>query len=93
MDNDLVAKAAVLAPDTVLRNLAAASRGAELQARPVVRLRLSSGHIEEGRLLRVGSDRTDEVVVLGCPPHRHELPREAVYLRMRDVVSAGWRIL
>lgn len=89
MDKDLVAKAAVLAPDTVLRTLAAASRGAELQARPVVRLRLSSGHIEEGRLLGVGVDRTDEIVVLGSPPHRYELPHEAVYLRMRDVVSAG----
>jgi hypothetical protein len=89
VDKDLVAKAAVLAPDTVLRTLAAASRGAELQARPVVRLRLSSGHIEEGRLLGVGVDRTDEIVVLGSPPHRYELPHEAVYLRMRDIVSAG----
>ena len=89
MDVDLVAKAAMLAPDAMLRALAAASTGTELQERPVVRLRLSSGHVEEGRLIGVGADRAEEVVVLGSPAHRYQLPEEAIYLRMRDVVSAG----
>ncbi|GAA4724272.1 hypothetical protein [Phytohabitans rumicis] len=89
MDVDLVAKAALLAPEAVLRALAAASAGTELSERPVVRLRLSSGHVEEGRLIGVGTDRTEEVVVLGAPAHRYQLPEQAVYLRMRDVVSAG----
>lgn len=84
-----MAKATTLAPDTVLRALAAACVGNELPERPVVRLRLTSGHVEEGWLIGVGSDRTDEVVVLGSPPHRHQMPEEAVYLRMRDVVSVG----
>ena len=88
MDAELVDKALPLAPDTVLRNLAAASAGAVPTDRPVVRLGLTSGHVTEGRLISVGTDRTDEVVVLGVPPHRHKPPESAAYLRMRDVVSA-----
>lgn len=78
-----------MAPDTVLRDLSAAMARAGLSERPVVRLRLTSGHVEEGRLLRVGADRTEEVVVLGSPPHRVQPPEVAVYVRMRDVVSVG----
>jgi hypothetical protein len=89
VDAELAAKAVPLAPDTVLRALAGVSTGDdEVGERPVVRLRIASGHVVEGRLIGVGADHAEEVVVLGCPADRQP-PDEAVYLRMSDVVSAG----
>ena len=84
-----MAKAATLAPDEVLRALAAASDGTDLYLRPAVRLRLTAGHLAEGWLVRVGDTRSGEVVVLACPEHRGQPPQEVVYLRMREVVSVG----
>lgn len=89
VDAELAAKAVPLAPDTVLRALMTACAGAEVPQRPVVRLRIASGHMLEGRLIGLGTDRHEEVVVLGCPADGQELPDEAVYVRVRDVISAG----
>ncbi|MBO0869467.1 MAG: hypothetical protein J2P15_12960 [Micromonosporaceae bacterium] len=96
MDTHLVAKAAMLAPDEVLRALAAASDGIDpdqrpLDQRPVVRLHLAAGHVAEGWLIGVGGTRSGEVVVLACPDHSGQPPRELVYLRIREVVSVGVR--
>ncbi|GIJ44379.1 hypothetical protein Val02_12650 [Virgisporangium aliadipatigenens] len=85
----LWARAAPLAPDSVLRALAAACADTEIAGRPVVRLRLASGQVETGRLIRVGVERTDEVVVLGLPAERHRPPDEALYVRVRSVVAVG----
>jgi hypothetical protein len=89
VDAELAAKAVPLAPDTVLRALIGACAGTDVSERPVVRLRIASGHLVEGRLLGLGADRHEEVVVLGCPVDGQRLPDEAVYVRVRDVVSAG----
>ena len=89
MDAELVANAVPLAPDAVLRALADAvwSDGGDVFERPVVRLRIASGHVLEGRLIGLGSDRHEEVVLLGCPANG--LPDEAVYIRVRDIAAAG----
>jgi hypothetical protein len=89
VDAELAAHAVPLAPDTVLRALMGACAGTDVSERPVVRLRITSGHLVEGRLLGLGADRHEEVVVLGCPADGQRLPDEAVYVRVRDVVSAG----
>ncbi|HKS98860.1 MAG TPA: hypothetical protein VJT31_04950 [Rugosimonospora sp.] len=89
MDADLAAKAAALAPDTVLQILASATIGVAVDQRPVVRLWIAAGHVVEGRLLGVGAERGDEVVVIGVQAARHQRLDEVVYLRMRDVISAG----
>jgi hypothetical protein len=89
VDTDLVAKAAMLAPDEVLRALATASDGTDLHQRAVVRLQLTAGHVAEGWLVGVGDTRWGEVVVLACPEHCGQPPQQVVYLRMREVVSAG----
>jgi hypothetical protein len=89
LDAELAAKAVPLAPDSVLRALVGACAGAEVSQRPVVRLRIASGHVVEGRLLGLGADRHEEVVVLGCPADGQQLPDEAVYVRVSDVISTG----
>lgn len=88
MDTDLAAKAAILAPDTLLRALAAVSGGTDLSERPQVRLRLAAGHDVSGSLLRVGTDGGREVVVLGAVNGNY-LASESVYLLMSDVVAVG----
>jgi len=58
-------KAAVaLAPETVLRTLASASTG---DAPPLLTVRLAGGHVLEGGLVTVGTDRGTDVVVLADP--------------------------
>lgn len=58
-------KAAVaLAPETVLRTLASALAG---DAPPFLSVRLAGGHVLEGGLVTVGTDRGSEVAVLADP--------------------------
>ena len=63
-DNPLTKAAAPLAPDTVLQTLAAVAKD---DLRPVLTLRLSSGHALSGGLVTLGADRHGDVVVLRDP--------------------------
>ncbi len=90
VDSELAMKVVPLAPDGVLRALATASAGTGVDQRPLVRLRIASGHVVEGRLIGVGTDRDEEVAMLGCSAGGTAQPLdEVVYLRMRDLVSTG----
>lgn len=63
-DNPLTKAAVPLAPDTVLQALAAVAKD---DLRPVLTLRLSSGHALSGGLVTLGADRHSDVVVLRDP--------------------------
>jgi hypothetical protein len=62
-DDPLVKAAIALAPETVLRTLASAAEDAP----PFLTVRLSGGHVLEGGLVTVGTDRGSDVVVLTDP--------------------------
>ena len=80
-------KVAVLSPWSVLRLLAEAPGGGTgAQDRPLVRVCLAGGHAIEGRVVCMGAERQQEVVVLACQAD-HSTTGQLAYLLLEQVTA------
>jgi hypothetical protein len=83
LDDPLVKAAVPLAPETVLRTLA----GVGSDAPPLLTVRLTGGHVLDGGLAAVGTDRGSDVLVLSDPETgrlQYALMSSVVAVEVRD---------
>jgi hypothetical protein len=87
LDAGLLTAAVPYTPAAVLRLLAGSGDGSALDELPAVTVRLSSGHVLDGQLVRVGTDQGHEVVVLAVAGDGDPRLSQLAYTLMPNVVA------